>query len=147
MNMFSEIAKGFTWIGKAIADVTKWVPRILLITEDVGKDATTLMPQATQVLMDVDALALAAVKDGGAALTSAATLTAAITNAAINKALNISADEAVVTALEAFIKEVTTKATWGDIIDVQQKLITDWDSFGANAEAALKKLDADATGN
>jgi len=87
------------------------------------------------------------VKDGGAALTSAAKLTAAIVLAAENKALSIADDEAVVTAFEAFITEVTTKGNWSDILTAQQKLVIDWDTFGAAAEAALKKLDADATGN
>lgn len=145
MNIFSEIAKGFTWIGKALADVTKWVPRIVTIVDDVGEDAETLMPQATQVLTDVDNLALAAIKDGGAALTSAAALTAAIVTAAQANALNIADDEAVVTAFQAFITEVSTQSTWSDLLTAQQKLVTDWDSFGAAAETALKKLDADAT--
>jgi hypothetical protein len=147
MNIFSEIAKGFIWIGKAIADATKWIPRIVTITEDVGQDAEQLIPQATTVLLDVDDLALAAVKDGGAALTSAAALTAAIVAAAESNALNIAEDEAVVTAFEAFIKEVATKSTWSDVITAQQKLVADWDTFGAAAEAALKKLEADASGN
>jgi len=147
MTIISDIAKGFTWIGHAIADVTKWVPRVVKITEDVGQDAEHLMPQATQVLVDVDNFALAAVKDGGAALTSAAKLTAAIVLAAENKALSIADDGAVVTAFEAFITEVTTKGNWSDVLTAQQKLVTDWDTFGAAAEAALKKLDADTTGN
>lgn len=147
MNLFADIAKGFTWLGHAIADATKWIPRIVTITDDVGTDAETLIPQATTVLVDVDNLALAAIKDGGAALTSAAALTGAIITAAQADAINIADDEAVVAAFQAFIKEVSTKDTWSDVLTAQQKLVTDWDSFGAAAEAALKKLDADATGN
>jgi hypothetical protein len=147
VNIFKDIVAGFKWIGKAIADVTKWIPRVILITEDVGEDAKTLLPQATTVLLDVDALALAAVKDGGEALTKAAALTTAIIAAAEDKGINIKEDEAVVSAFDAFISDVTTKSTWNDIITAQQKLVTDWDNFGAAAEAALKKLDADATGN
>ena len=147
MNIFGDIVAGFKWIGKALADATKWVPRIVKITEDVGEDAEQLMPQATQVIIDVDTMALAAVKDGGKALTLAAALTGAVITAAENKALSIANDEAVVTAFEAFIQEITTKSNWSDVLVAQQKLVTDWDTFGAAAEAALKKLDADATGN
>jgi len=146
MNIFSEIVKGFIWIGKALADATKWIPRIVTITEDVGQDAEDLLPQATAVLVDVDKLALAAIKDGGSALTAAAALTAAIVTAAEAEALNISADEAVVAALKTFIAEVTAKSTWNELLTALQKLVTDWDTFGAAAEAALKKLDQDATG-
>lgn len=147
MNIFSEVAKGFVWLGKAIADATTWVPRIVTVTEDVGQDAETLIPQATTVLLDVDNLALATVKDGGATLTAAAALTAAIVTAAEADALNIADDENVAAAFSAFITKVTTTSTWSDVLTAQQKLVTDWNSFGAAAEAALKKLDADATGN
>jgi hypothetical protein len=147
MNIFADIVKGFKWLGKALNTAVVWVPKIVKITEDVSQDAEQLMPQATQVLVDVDNLALAAIKDGGAALTSAAALTAAIVTAAQADAINIADDTAVVSAFEAFIKEVTTKSTWSDVLTAQQKLVTDWDNFGAAAEAALKKLEADATGN
>jgi len=147
MNIFADIVKGFVWIGKALVGATKWVPRVLKITEDVGQDAEQLMPQATQVLVDVDELAVAAVKDGGACLTSATALTEAILAAVADKGLNWKEDEAVIAALEAFKSEITTKSTWSDVLAAQQKLVTDWDSFGAAAEAALKKLEADASGN
>lgn len=147
MNIFADIAKGFKWLGKALNTAVVWVPKIVKITEDVSADAEQLMPEATQVLVDVDELALAAIKDGGAALTAAAALTGAIVTAAQADGLNIASDENVVSAFDTFIKEVTTKSTWSDVLTAQQKLVTDWDTFGANAEASLKKLEADAASN
>ena len=54
MNIFADIAKGFKWLGKALNTAVVWVPKIVKITEDVSADAEQLMPQATQVLVDVD---------------------------------------------------------------------------------------------
>lgn len=147
MNVFTEIVKGFQWLGHTIAEAEQWIPRIIAITEDASADAEKLLPQATQVLVDVDNLALAAVADGGEALTAASTLTAAIITAAENNALNIADDEAVVSAFKAFIVDVTTKKTWSNVISAQQKLVTDWNSFGEAAEAALQKLEEDASGS
>lgn len=146
MKLFSDIIKGLEWLGKEIATGLKWIPRVITITEDVGEDAATLLPQATNVLEDVDALALAAIKDGGACLASAETLTAAIVTAAKADALNIPNDEAVVAAFTAFITEVTTKSTWSDLLTAQQKLVTDWDKFGSASMAAIRKIEADAVG-
>jgi hypothetical protein len=147
MNIFSDIVKGFKWIGKALNTAVVWVPKVVKITEDVSTDADQLMPQATQVLVDVDNLALAAVKDGGAALTKAAALTAAIVTAAQADGINIADDTNVISAFNAFIEEVTTASNWSEVLIAQQKLVTDWDAFGAASEAALKKLETDAASN
>ena len=148
MNIFADIAKGFKWLGKALNTAVVWVPKIVKITEDVGEDAEQLMPQATQVLIDVDTIALAAVKDGGEALTLAAALTGAVDYSRRKQGSQHRDDEAVVYGVRGVHSgNHHEKSNWSDVLMAQQKLVTDWDTFGATAEAALKKLDADATGN
>jgi hypothetical protein len=116
------------------------------VTEDVGKDAQDLIPQAVQIFVDVDNLALAAVEDSGAALSAIAKLIGAVVTAAENKALNIADDEAVVTAVQGVISSVLAVSKEKDLLTAINKLVVDWDTFGAACEAALKKLDADARG-
>jgi len=141
-NVFSEIAKGFVWLGKEIVDAPAQIGKVLTIADDVKADAQTLLPEVVTVIGDVDAVALAAVKDGGAALTDADALAAAIVSAAQKDGLDIASDEAVVTAFGAFIKQVTTSSNWSDLIAANKKLIADYDVLGASAKAALEQLEA-----
>jgi hypothetical protein len=143
MNIFSEVVKGLTWVGKELAIVPDWIKRVVTITNDVEKDAETLLPETVLIIEDVDALVVAAVKDSGSAITSAENLVAAITTAAKADALNISDDEAVLVAFKAFISEVTTSSNYVDVIAAEKKLVVDFDGFKGDAVAALQKLEAD----
>jgi hypothetical protein len=143
VNPFSKIAHGVVWLGKEIAKPFHWVPKVLTVTKDVAADAKVLLPQVISVFEDVDALALAAIKDGGADLLAADDLVAAIMAAAKSDGLNIAADEAVLTALKAFAAKVTAKGTYGEMIAAVQKLVKDYDTFGASAKAAIAKIEQD----
>lgn len=143
-KFFQKIASGFTWLGKEIKGVASWVPKVVKIVDDAEADAQTLLPQAVTVFEDVDALALSAIKDGGAALLSADNLVTAIVAASKVDGLNIAADEAVGVAFSAFIAEVTNRNTWTEVLGSIRKLTTDWDEFGAAAKEAIAKLEADA---
>jgi len=143
-NIFSEMVKGFSWLGKEIVDAPAQIKRVLTIADDVKADAATLLPEVVTVIDDVDAVAVAAVKDGGAALSDADQLGVAILLAAQQDGVNIASDAAVVTALEAFIRQVTTSSNWSDLIAANKKLVADYDTLGASAKAALRQLEADA---
>jgi hypothetical protein len=143
MNIFSEVVKGLTWVGKELAIVPDWIKKVVTITNDVEKDAETLLPETVLIIEDVDALFVAAVKDSGSAITSAENLVAAITTAAKADALNIEDDEAVLVAFKAFISEVTTSSNYVDVIAAEKKLVVDFDGFKGDAIAALQKLEAD----
>jgi len=143
-NIFSEVVKGFTWLGKEIVDAPAQIKRVLTIANDVKADAGTLLPEVVTVIDDVNAVAIAAVRDGGAALTDADTLGAAILTAAQKDGVDIASDAAVVTALEAFIRQVTTSSNWSDLIAANKKLVTDYDLLGAGAKAALEQLEVAA---
>lgn len=144
MKFFSDIVNGLKWVGKELAGVTSWIPKVVKIVDDVDEDAAQLLPQVVTVFEDVDGLVVAAVKDGGSCITAAEALTAAIITAATLDALNIASDMAVAAAFETFIDEVKSKGTWTDVLTALKKLTTDWDTFGANAKAAIAKLEADA---
>jgi len=143
-NVFSEIVKGFVWLGKEIVNAPAQIKKVLTIAEDVKADAGTLLPEVLTVIDDVDAVALAAVKDGGAALTDADTLVAAIVLAAKSDGINIADDESVVSAFQAFIAQVTNSNNWSDLIAANKKLVADYDVLGASAKAALEQLEAAA---
>ncbi|MBB5064569.1 hypothetical protein [Granulicella mallensis] len=143
MNIFSEVVKGLTWVGKELAIVPDWIKKVVTVTNDVEKDAEILLPETVLIIEDVDALVVAAVKDSGSAITSAENLVAAITTAAKADALNISDDEAVLVAFKAFIAEVTTSSNYVDVIAAEKKLVVDFDGFKGDAVAALQKLEAD----
>jgi hypothetical protein len=143
MNIFSEVVKGLTWVGKELAIVPDWIKKVVTVTNDVEKDAEILLPETVLIIEDVDALVVAAVKDSGSAITSAENLVAAITTAAKADALNISDDEAVLVAFKAFISEVTTSSNYVDVIAAEKKLVVDFDGFKGDAVAALQELEAD----
>ena len=142
MNIFSEVVKGLTWVGKELAIVPDWIKKVVTVTNDVEKDAETLLPETVLLIEDVDALVVAAVKDSGSAITSAESLVEAITTAAKDDAINIAEDEAVLVAFKAFISEVTTSSNYADVIAAEKKLVVDFDGFKGDAVAALQKLEA-----
>lgn len=143
-NPFALIVSGLEWVGKEIAHVAEWVPKVVTLTNDVEADAQTLLPQVVNVFTAADGLVLAAVKDGGSAITAVETLIGAITTAAAAKGLNIAQDEAVATAFEAFVDEVKSSSNWADVIAQTKVLVTTWETFGAASKAAIAKLEADA---
>jgi hypothetical protein len=145
-NPFVEIAAGVEWVGKEIAHVAEWVPKVVTIVNDAEADAETLLPQAVKVFEDADRVALAAIKDSGAAIADAEALCAAIVLAAKADGLNIANDEAVIAAFRAFVSQVTSKSNYIDLLSAVKTLVTDYDTFGASAKAAIDKMESDVSG-
>lgn len=143
-NFFELIASGFEWIGKEAEKAATWFPKIFKIVDDVDEEIPGLATDASLLIDDVGELASSAVKDSGSAITAASGLVAAIVNAAKGDGINIASDEAVVTAFETFIQEVTTKSNYQDVIKAEQKLVADYDALGAKVKATLAQLKADA---
>lgn len=144
MNFFGAIKTGFVWLGKELARAAVWVPKLLRLTDDVKNDAKTLIPEVGIVIDDVGKLALATVKDSGADIAAAETLVSAIAAAAAAKALNITADKAVIGAFEDFIAQVSNSSNYADILAGLKQLVLDYDTMGTSVKAALAKLKADA---
>lgn len=148
-NPFTEIVAGLEWLGKKIVAVADWLPKVVKIADDVDSDATTVLPELTTVVEDVDALAVAAVKDGGAALTATATFVAQIeaeatTAGSGNLLAAIQNSPALLTAAENWWSAVVAHGNYSDVISAEQKLVADYDKLGATAKAAIAKLEAEA---
>jgi hypothetical protein len=126
-NIFSDVVKGFGWLGKRVAGVPSAVNRVIAITKDV----------------EAEALTTAMVKDSGTAFTALRALSAVVVAAYAAKGLDFAEDLLVVAALKAFGTAVMAHGTWLDVIDAEGKTATDFDKLGASAAAALKKLEAD----
>lgn len=143
MKFFTEIVAGLKWVGKELVLVPDWINKVVTTTGDVEKDAVTLLPETVLVIQDADALVAAAVKDSGADLSAAEALVASITTAAQADGINILDDEGVVTALKAFVTQVTNTTNYADILAAVKKLVVDFDTLKGDAAAALKKLETD----
>jgi hypothetical protein len=142
-NIFSDVVKGFEWLGKHIADVPGAIKRVITIADDVQADSQTLLPEVVTVIGDVGTLAGAIVKDGGTAFTALRTLSVAVMAAYADKGVNFTEDMAVVTELKVFGEAVMAHGTWLDVISAGETTAKDFDTLGASATAALKKLEAD----
>ncbi len=142
-NIFSDVVKGFEWLGKKIADVPGAIGRVVTIADDVKADSQTLLPEVVTVIGDVGTLAGAIVKDGGTAFTALRALSVAVMAAYADKGVNFTEDVAVVAALKVFGEAVTAHGTWLDVMAAAETTATDFDKLGASAMAALKKLEAD----
>lgn len=143
-NIFSDVVKGFEWLGKKIAGAASEVGKVIAITSDVESDAGTLLPQAVTVIDDVGVFTAAIVKDGGVAFTSLRTLSEAVLTAYAAKGLDMTDDTAVLSALKSFGETVVSHGTWLDVLSSGEQLATDFDKLGSSVSAALKKLTADA---
>ncbi len=143
MNIFSDVVKGFEWLGKKIADVPGAIKRVVTIADDVEADAQTLLPEVVTVIGDVGVLTGAIVKDGGNAFTELRSLSEAVLAAYADKGVNFTEDVAVVTALKAFGEAVVAHGSWLDVISAGETTAKDFDKLGASAKAAVEKLEAD----
>lgn len=146
MKILTDVVNGLKWIGAEAAKAIEFVPKVVKITEDVKQDAGTLLPAAVQVFTDVEQLGLAAVKDGGAMVSSLQVLGLSIAEAASAKLTNISEDEAVIAAFKAVVVQAETSGNWVDVMNALATLTKSWDEFGAASKAALAQIEADATG-
>ncbi len=143
-NIFSDVVKGFEWLGKKIADVPGAISRVIRIADDVEADSKTLLPEVVTVIGDVGALTGAIVKDGGTAFTALRLLSVSVLAAYAEKGLDFTADVAVLTTLKTFGEAVMAHGSWLDVIEAGEKTAGDFDALGVSAAAALRKLEADA---
>ena len=143
MNIFAKIAAGLAWFGKRIGQGIAFVPKVIKLTGDAEAAAKEILPQVLLVIQDAGALAIATAKDGGVFLTAFAALCASITVAIASKALNITADEAVVASFEAFCTKFNSSDVQ-DIVTAWEKLVADVHALDAMGVTALKKMEADA---
>jgi hypothetical protein len=60
-----------------------------------------------------------------------------------DKGVNFTEDVAVVTELKVFGEAVMAHGTWLDVISAGETTAKDFDTLGASAMGALKKLEAD----
>lgn len=143
-NVFSEVVKGFKWLGKKIGGVSGAVKRVVTISRDVEADAGTLLPEVVTLIEDIGVLTAAIVKDGGTAFTELRALSAAVIKAYADKGTNFAEDVLVVTTLKVFGEAVIAHGTWLDVISAGETTAKDFDQLGNSATAALKKLEAEA---
>lgn len=144
MSFKSVLAKPFVWIGKEVKAASEWVPKLVVLVDDVKADAKTLLPELGQVVDSVASVAKTAVKDSAADITAAENLVTAITAAATQGLGNIASDEGVVSAFEGFIKQVSTTSNYADLMSAIKDLVTNYDTLGASVKTALTKLEQDA---
>jgi hypothetical protein len=142
-NIFSDVVKGFEWLGKKLAKMPEAISRVITIADDVEADSKTLLPQVVTVIGDVGVLSTAMVKDGGTAFTALRLLSSAVLGAYADKGMNFTEDAAVLASLRAFGEAVMAHGTRLDVIEAGETTATDFDKLGVSAEAALKRLEAD----
>ncbi len=116
---------------------------MIVLAEDVEEAAQEALPETLAVVQDAGALVTATAKDSGKFLVALAALTAAVSLAVANKALNISADTAVVAAFEAFCADFKTENVQ-DILTAWHQLAGDTAKLDATVIAALEKMKSDA---
>lgn len=144
INFFKAIENGFIWVGKELQKAVIWVPKLVVLADDVEDDANTILPGIAAVIDDSAAVVGAAVKDSGSDIAAAEALAVAISAAAAAGLTNILADESVVSAFEGFIKVVTTSSNYTDLLTAIKKLTVDYEALGSNVKTALVKLENDA---
>lgn len=142
-NIFTKILNGLEWFGKEIGKGLAQLPKIIRLTEDAEQAAQEAIPQVVAVIQDAGELVTATAKDSGIFLKSLAALSASVSSAIAAKALNITADEAVATAFESFVKDFNASNVQ-DVLAAWDKLATDTKALDATVLAALKKLEQDA---
>lgn len=142
-SIFDKIKNGLEWFGKEIGKGLAFLPKVIVLAQDVEGDAKQILPQVLVVITDAGALAIAVAKDSGVFLTAFAVLAAAITAAVASKALSITADEAVVAAFENFCAKFKSQDV-ADVVTALDKLVTAVKALDAMGLAALQKLEKDA---
>jgi hypothetical protein len=143
MGIENKIVAGLEWFGKEIGEGLKDLPKVIKLTEDAEAAAKNALPETLAVINDAGDLVAASAKDSGKFLVSLATLTAAITAAVASKALNISADTAVVATFEAFCADFN-KENVQDVLTAWDKLAADTKKLDSTVVDALKQMEQDA---
>lgn len=143
MSIFDKIKNGLEWFGKEIGKGIALVPKLFRLAEDAEQTAKDALPLVLNVIEDAGQLTSATAKDSGVFLVSLGALTAALAAAAASKALNISADTAVVAAFESFCSKFNS-ANVQDVLAAWEKLSADTHKLDQAVIADIQKLEADA---
>ena len=147
MLLFSEIAQGLVWLGKEVIAVKDWIQKVVKTADEVEQDAATLLPQTVILIEDVESIANAAMTTVGEDLSSLQVLVSAIEQLTANNPLEeveeLITNSAVQAALKGVMKQVFGKATYSTLLAAVGKLVTDYDTFGAAAKAAIARIEAD----
>lgn len=144
MSFIDALKKGFVWIGKELQKAAAWVPKLIVLVDDVEADAKTLLPEIGQVIDSAGEVVAAAVKDGAADINAAESLVNAIALAAAQKGINVAEDEGVLTAFKSFVAQVSTSSNYASLLTALKGLATNYDAMGVSVKAALAKLEQDA---
>ena len=142
-NFFRAIVKGLDWVGVHFVDIFTSLPKLIKAANNITTDASTLIPDLAIVLDDCDKIVAAGIEDSGAALTAIGVLVSSITTAASQSGLNIASDSNVVTAFEAFIKDVTTKSNFKDVLTAYAQLVIDFDNLKTTINTDIAQIEAD----
>ena len=143
MNFFKKIFAGVKWFGKEVGKAFTELPKLIKISDDARKVGADVIPETIVVVKDAGVLATAVVKDSGVFLKGFGELSAAISTAIARKALDITADEGVIVAFEAFVKDFNAENVQ-DVIAAIDQIVSDAQSLDEKVEAGLQKLEADA---
>ncbi len=143
MKFFKKILTGVEWFGKEVGKVFSELPKIIKLTKDGESVAQNALPESVAVLQDAGKLATAVVKDSGVFITAFSNLVGVISVAIAAKALDPTADAAVIEAFEAFVKNFNAQNVQ-DVIAAIDQLVDDTRKLDATVFEGLKKLEADA---
>jgi hypothetical protein len=142
-SLIAKLKAGVVWFGKEIGKGIARLPKILRIAEDAEKTAQDALPLVLVVVEDAGALAAATAKDSGVFITAFAELSGAITLAVATKAMNISADTAVVAAFENFCSKFNSDNVH-DVLTAWEQLSADTHKLDTALLTDVEKLEADA---
>ena len=145
MNFFKKILSGIEWFGKEVGKVFADLPKLIKLTDDAKNVGVNVVPEAIVVLQDAGKLSTAVVKDSGVFIKGFANLADKISAAIAAKALDPTADVAVVKAFEAFVKDFNATNVQ-DVIAALDTIVANTQKLDATVVAGLKKLEADAKG-
>lgn len=143
MNFFKKILSGVEWFGKEIGKGFAALPKLIKLSKDAEAIGVNVVPETVVVIQDAGKLSTAIVKDSGVFIAGFSALVGAISIAIAAKALNVSADEGVVVAFEAFVKDFNATNVQ-DVIAALDQLVADTRTLDATVLAGLRKLEADA---
>jgi hypothetical protein len=130
------------WIGKGIAEVTEWVPKIVNVIRDSADGAAKLEPRLVATFQTVESLAKLAVDDGKELLPSLKTLLTDLKALGSGGMIDPTKYLDLVTAVNTFVGNVhhLDVAAFVDKVD---DLIAEYDDLGVEVKSTLDKLASD----
>lgn len=140
-NIFEKILHGIEDVGKFIVDVPKKLPLVIKVVDDVKQDGSTVIPETTQIVADVEKIVTTGGKDAVAFLSASKILWPAIIAAIAAEGVNITLDLAVVAQIKPLI---TDGQAFTNTIPLFEQLFSDFETFSTSLKADLAQLETDA---